>query len=70
MIDYMNMNMSMFHGVGMLIFWTIIFFLLLSWFDKDKEDTSEFPLDVLKKRLIKGEITRKEYESLKEIILK
>lgn len=68
MIDYLNMNMSMFHGVAMLIFWTIIFFLMLSWFDKDKETTNEFPLDVLKKRLIKGEITRKEYESLKETI--
>lgn len=47
MLKYMNM--TMFHGVGMLIFWLIIFFLIFSIFSKDKDETKETPLDILKK---------------------
>jgi len=69
MFDYMNMNMTMFHGFGMLIFWIIIFFLIFNIFLKDKKISMEKPLDILKKRLAKGEITKEEYENLKESIL-
>jgi len=69
MFDYMNMNMTMFHGFGMLIFWIIIFFLIFNIFLKDKKISMEKPLDILKKRLAKGEITKEEYVNLKESIL-
>jgi len=69
MFEYMNMNMTMFHGVGMLIFWLIIFFLIFSIFSKDKDETKETPLDILKKRLAKGEISKEEYSSLKDSLL-
>jgi putative membrane protein len=60
----------MFHGLGMLVFWIIIFYLILTIFSKDKNEIKEEPLDILKKRLVKGEINREEYENLKEAILK
>ncbi len=69
MFEYMNMNMTMFHGVGMLVFWLIIFFLIFSIFSKDKDETKETPLDILKKRLAKGEISKEEYSSLKDSLL-
>lgn len=67
MFEYMNM--TMFHGVGMLVFWLIIFFLIFSIFSKDKDETKETPLDILKKRLAKGEISKEEYSSLKDSLL-
>ncbi|APW66936.1 hypothetical protein LPB137_04990 [Poseidonibacter parvus] len=63
------MNMTMFHGIGMLIFWIIVFFLIFSIFSKDKENSRETPLDILKKRLAKGEISREEYSKLKDSLL-
>ncbi len=69
MFEYMNMNMTMFHGLGMLIFWIIVFFLILSIFEKDKEDKKETPLDILKKRLARGEISKEEYNNLKDSLL-
>lgn len=69
MFDYMNMNMTMFHGLGMLVFWFIVFFLIFSFFSKDKDETKETPLDILKKRLAKGEISIEEYSSLKDSLL-
>lgn len=70
MFDYMNMNMTMFHGMGMLVFWIIIFYLIFSIFSKEKEVRRETPIDILKKRLAKGDISKEEYESLKESILR
>lgn len=70
MFEYMNMNMTMFHGLGMLIFWLIIFFLIFSLFLKDKEEKKETPLDILKKRLARGEISVDEYNELKDSLLK
>ena len=69
MFEYMNMNMTIFHGIGMLIFWIIVFFLIFSIFSKDKENSRETPLDILKKRLAKGEISREEYSKLKDSLL-
>ncbi|TLP39253.1 SHOCT domain-containing protein [Arcobacter arenosus] len=70
MYGYMNMNMTMFHGLGMLIFWFIVFFLIFSFFSKDKEKKEETPLNILKKRLAKGEISKEEYDELKKTLSK
>lgn len=64
MYDYMYMNMTIFHGIGMLIFWGIIISLLYFLFCKNKSNNEA--LDILKKRLAKGEITKEEFEILKK----
>ncbi len=69
MFEYMNMNMTLFHGLGMLIFWIIVFFLIFSIFEKNKENIKETPLEILKKRLARGEISKEEYTSLKDSLL-
>lgn len=68
MYEYMNMNMTFFHGAGMLILWMILIFLLLSIFNKKESPNKESPLDILKKRLAKGEITKEQYDSIKETL--
>jgi putative membrane protein len=67
MFEYMNMNMTMFHGFGMLVFWVIVFYLLFSLFNSKKKDM-ETPFDILKKRLAKGEITKEQFDSIKKTI--
>ncbi|CAI8225036.1 MAG: SHOCT domain-containing protein [Sulfurovum sp.] len=67
MFEYMNMNMTMFHGFGMLVFWVIVVFLLFSLFSSKKKDM-ETPFDILKKRLAKGEITKEQFDSIKKTI--
>tara|TARA_B100001063_G_C16745612_1_gene547303 strand:+ start:239 stop:445 length:207 start_codon:yes stop_codon:yes gene_type:complete len=68
MFGYMDMNMTLFHGLGMFIFWIIIFFLLFSIFGKDKNE-KESAVDILKKRLAKGEITKEQYEEIKKSLV-
>lgn len=65
MFDFMSMNMTMFHGIGMIIFWSIVIFILVSLFSDNKEKKDDSALDILKKRLARGEISKDEYESLK-----
>ena len=61
---------------GMHLFWWIIWIILLIWIfvtpwdipgQRTKKDT---PLDILKKRFAKGEITKEEYEEKKEFLSK
>lgn len=61
MFEFMNTGMTMFHGLSMFIFWIIVFYLIFSLSKKDKPTL----LDILKKRLAKGEITQEQFESLK-----
>lgn len=61
MFEFMNTSMTMFHGLSMFIFWIIVFYLIFSLSKKDKPTL----LDILKKRLAKGEITQEQFESLK-----
>lgn len=68
MFEYMNMNMTMFHGFGMLVFWVIVIFLFFSLFNNQKSENKETALDILKKRLAKGEITKEQFDSLKKTI--
>ncbi|RXJ76967.1 electron transporter RnfE [Arcobacter sp. F155] len=67
MFDYMHMNMTMFHGFWMFIFWLFIFYVLISLLKKDKKD-KDSAIDILKKRLAKGEITKEEYEEIKKTL--
>ena len=61
MYDFMNMNMTIFHGFTMFIFWAIFFYLIFSIDKKEKSSV----IDILKKRLAKGEITQEQFESIK-----
>jgi putative membrane protein len=61
MFDFMNMNMTLFHGFSMFIFWAIFFYLIFSIDKKEKSSV----IDILKKRLAKGEISQEQFESIK-----
>ena len=61
MFDFMNMNMTLFHGFSMFVFWAIFFYLIFSIDKKEKSSV----IDILKKRLAKGEITQEQFESIK-----
>lgn len=61
MFDFMNMNMTLFHGFSMFVFWAIFFYLIFSIDKKEKSSV----VDILKKRLAKGEITQEQFESIK-----
>lgn len=62
------------HWGGMHFIWWIVWFILLIWifiipYDIPyRKNEKENPLDILKKRLAKGEITREEYEESKKIL--
>ncbi|MBU0923501.1 SHOCT domain-containing protein [bacterium] len=45
----------------MFIFWAIFFYLILSIDKKEKSSV----IDILKKRLAKGEISQEQFESIK-----
>jgi putative membrane protein len=64
-----DMNMWFFPGVGFVFFLTVFLYLLYVIFSSKKDKSSESALDILKKRLAKGEISKEEYEDLKEKIL-
>ena len=66
MFTYMNMNMTLFHGLGMFIFWFILIYLIFSLFKND-EDTSA--IDILKKRFAKGEITKEQFDEIKKSLI-
>lgn len=68
MFGYMNMNMTMFHGLTMFIFWVIVFYLIFSILGKDDKE-KESALDILKKRLAKGEINQEQFESIKKSLI-
>lgn len=68
MFSYMDMNMTIFHGLTMFIFWFIVFFILFSLFN-NKEDKNNSINDILKKRFAKGEITKKQYEEITKILI-
>lgn len=64
MFEFMNMNMTFFHGFSIFVFWAIVFYLIISINKKEKSSA----LDILKKRLAKGEISKEEFESIKNTL--
>lgn len=70
MFGYMGMNMTVFHGLAMFVFWFILIYVLFSIFNKNDENkNNESALDILKKRLAKGEITKEQFEDMKKSIV-
>ena len=67
MFTYMNMNMTLFHGVAMFIFWFILIYLIFSLFNNKEEESSA--LDILKKRFAKGEITKEQFDEMKKSLI-
>ncbi|MGA1931729.1 SHOCT domain-containing protein [Arcobacter sp. YIC-464] len=67
MFAYMDMNMTIFHGFAMFIFWIIIFFILFSLLNK-KEHKKDSAIEILQKRLAKGEISKEQYEEIKKTL--
>jgi len=59
------MNMTFTHGLGMIAFWIFVLTIIMYLFSKDKENQIS-PLDIIKKRFAKGEITQEEFNTLKE----
>ena len=62
------------HFWGMHSFWWLFWFIIILWAIKASQKntyqktTSETPLDILKKRFAKGEITKEEYEEMKKTL--
>ncbi|KAB7883136.1 SHOCT domain-containing protein [Poseidonibacter ostreae] len=62
----MNMNMTLFHGVAMFIFWFILVYLILSIFNEKKDSSA---IDILKKRFAKSEITKEQFDEMKKSLI-
>ena len=67
MWDYMNIQMTLGHGVGMIFLWIFIFVLII-YFVSNNQKNEQSALDIIKKRFAKGEITEEEFQKLKNII--
>lgn len=63
-----------YHFVGMHLFWWVIWLLLILWIFAlpykipGQRSARESPLDILKKRLALGDITKEEFHDKKKII--
>ncbi len=55
-----------FGSLFMVLFWAGIMYILYSLLKRSKEDLSESPEEILKKRYAKGEIAKKEFEDMKQ----
>jgi putative membrane protein len=61
--------MGFFSGFGMILFWVAFIWLIVWLINKNKEpEKKETPLQILKERYAKGEITKKQYENMKKEI--
>lgn len=55
--------------IGMFLFWGLLiflgFYLMKNYINGNNNTTKSNPIDILKERLAKGEITEEEYDRLK-----
>ena len=62
------------HYWGMHFFWWLFWLILILWLfssqrkHPNQQTKEEGPLEILKKRLVKGEITKDEYEEIKKTL--
>ncbi|WP_298750377.1 SHOCT domain-containing protein [uncultured Arcobacter sp.] len=69
MFHFMNMNMTLLHGFGMLIFWGIIVFLIFSIFsNKENKYEKDTAINILKEKFASGDISEEEYKSKKKVL--
>ncbi len=66
MFGFMNMNMTMFHGFSMFIFWIIFIYLIFAITKKKSNDSA---LDIVKKRFANGEITKEQFNLMKATLI-
>ena len=67
----MMYGFGLFGGFGMIIFWGFFIWLIVWLINKNKEpEKQETPLQILKERYAKGELTKKQYEELKNELSK
>ena len=68
--NYMWWIMPLFHFIGFIIFIAVVALIVRGIFSGGKAcpKNSEAPLDILKKRYAKGEITREEFQRMKDDI--
>ena len=59
-------------GIPSFIIWNLVIILLLAlifyWLVRGSKKSNESPLDLLKKRYVLGEIDKKTFEEMKEVI--
>lgn len=70
MMYYMDMNMTIFHGLAMLVFWIIFFYIIFSVSKSNNNENVESAFDILEKRLVRGEISKEQFDDLKNHITK
>lgn len=61
-------GMGYFGWFGMVLFWGLLIWLVV-WLinqNKNKPSEREKPLEIISERYAKGEITKKQYESMKK----
>lgn len=70
MMYYMDINMTIFHGLAMLVFWIIFFYIIFSVSKSNNNENVESTFDILEKRLERGEISKEQFDDLKNHITK
>jgi putative membrane protein len=61
-------HMGYFGWFGMILFWGLIIWLIVWLINKNKEfdHKDKTPLQIIKKRYAKGDITKKQFEEMKK----
>lgn len=55
-----------FGSLFMILFWAVVIYLLYTLFTHDKKCSTKSPEEILKKRYANGEISKEEFERMKE----
>jgi putative membrane protein len=60
-------SIGLFGGIWMLLFWIAVIWLII-WLIRKGSDNSK-PIDTLKTRYAKGEITKKQFDQMKKDLI-